>query len=278
MNLPRTYCPANLFSRTCTTAISVSPLSTVLSFMKRHLILLGISILLLACNEQTLRKKGFAVHGIDVSHYQKHIDWRLVASQDIRFAFIKATEGETFQDTLFCNNWEEIKQAGIKRGAYHFFRPKVPAETQARNFIHWVDMENGDLPPVLDVEVTDLVSPEILRQGVYTWLKLVEAATGIKPILYSNQKFFNKYLAGYFPEHIVWIARYSSWRDPCLRKNQDWGFWQYGNRGKIAGIGNHVDFNVFSGNFGELEKLCFYKPSPAAEVSAPNAEPFTSNP
>ena len=35
----------------------------------------------------------YEVRGVDVSHYQGEVDWDLIESQGIRFAFIKATEG-----------------------------------------------------------------------------------------------------------------------------------------------------------------------------------------
>ena len=235
--------------------------------MRRHLILLCISVALLACNEQTTRRTDYSIHGIDVSHYQKHIDWKSVATQGIHFAFIKATEGETYRDSLFCKNWMEIKEAGIKRGAYHFFRPTVPAEAQVRNFIEWIELGHGDLAPVLDVEVTDGVSEEALREGVKTWLHLVESTYKIKPVIYTNQKFFNRYLAGHFQGYPVWIARYNSLFKPDLEAGHEWKFWQYGNRGRLEGINGNVDFNVFRGTYEELETLCLNRPEPLIDSS-----------
>lgn len=240
--------------------------------MKRHLILLSIaSTMLFACHEQTLRKEGYSVHGIDVSHYQKHIDWQAIAAQQVEFAFVKATEGETMQDTLFCKNWSEIKDAGIKRGAYHFFRPTASPETQAWNFLAAVNLEDGDLIPVLDVEVLDGVSAEALRNGVRAWLQIVEEFYKIRPIIYTNQKFFNQYLAGHFQYYPIWIARYSSWRKPCLEAGHRWDFWQYGNRGRLHGIAGDVDFNVFRGNREELETFCLKRPAPLFIPAEPEA-------
>jgi len=230
--------------------------------IKRHLTFLGIFTMLCACNEQTVRRQGFEVHGIDVSHYQKQINWPAVAAQDIRFTFVKATEGETMQDTFFCKNWSGAKAAGIKRGAYHFFRPALSAEAQAQNFLGSIHLENGDLAPVLDVEVLDGMEGEALRQGIRTWLRTVEDFYKIKPILYTNQKFFNQHLAGHFPGYPIWIARYSSWRKPALRSGHGWHFWQYGNRGRLQGIVGNVDLNVFSGSMTELEDFCLKRYDP----------------
>jgi lysozyme len=214
-----------------------------------------------------MRRSDYSVHGIDVSHYQKYIDWQAVADQNIHFAFIKATEGETFRDSLFCSNWEKIKDAGIRRGAYHFFRPTVPAEAQARNFIEGIELGHGDLAPVLDVEVMDGVSETDMRESVKKWLNLVESTYKIKPILYTNQKFFNRYLAGHFQDYPVWIARYHSRCKPELKASHEWQFWQYGNRGRLKGINGDVDFNVFYGSLSDLEHFCLNRPAPLLDSS-----------
>lgn len=237
--------------------------------MKHLLPILGLCALFFSCNEQTVRKQGFDIHGIDVSHHQQKIDWDLIASQNVRFAFVKATEGENHKDTLYCQNWDAIKAAGIKRGAYHFFRPNADPILQAQNFIDLAELGHGDLPPVLDVEVLDGVDSETLQLGVSTWLSTIENHFKIKPIIYTNQKFFNKHLVAHFTGYPIWIARYSSWRKPRLEKNHEWSFWQYGNRGRLAGIDGNVDFNVFKGSESELEALCLVRPRPLLHTPPP---------
>ena len=70
--------------------------------------------------------------GIDVSHHQGDVDWNAVGQAGIAFAFAKSTEGDTFQDPQFGTNCAGMKEAGIIRGAYHFFRPakSVPARSK----------------------------------------------------------------------------------------------------------------------------------------------------
>lgn len=224
----------------------------------RYLLPLVTLFLLLfsSCDQHTERLNGYAVHGIDISHYQSYVDWDTLATENIQFAFVKATEGMTMVDTLFCHNWEEMKRVGIKRGAYHFFRPTIDAEIQATNFIDMLEMSHGDLPPVLDIEVLDGVSNLQLIAGIQTWLNLVQIHTNIKPIIYTNLNFYNRHLAGHFTDYPTWIARYNDDREPSLADNTDWQFWQYGNRGRIKGIQGDVDFNVFYGSMEDLEKLC----------------------
>ncbi|HFC00157.1 MAG TPA: glycoside hydrolase family 25 protein [Phaeodactylibacter sp.] len=223
----------------------------------RIVIFVFISFFLASCNQPTQRRTDYEIQGIDVSRYQSHIDWKKVANQDITFAFVKASEGETISDNFFCQNWKEMKDAGIRRGAYHFFRPKTAVLTQVRNFMDNVFLEKGDLPPVLDVEVLDGVSSEDLVIRIKTWLEIIENEYNIRPIIYTNLKFYNTHLAETFAEYPVWIARYNHYFEPQLANDKKWMFWQYGNRGRIDGINGDVDFNVFHGTMEDFEKLCY---------------------
>lgn len=208
-----------------------------------------------ACGKQeTERRRDFTVHGVDVSHYQSCIEWDQLALQDIHFAFIKATEGKTLVDSLFTDNWENARTAGLHRGAYHFFRPQSPPLDQVLHFIRVVRLEPGDLPPVLDVETLDGCSPDTIIPLIRTWLTLVEAHYGVKPILYSNQKFYHRHLAGHFDDYPLWIARYS--RDfPELGPERTWQFWQYGDRARLQGVDGYVDLNVYSGSHSDFASL-----------------------
>jgi lysozyme len=222
-------------------------------------IIAGLLILLL---EAPTRQHGaFDIYGIDVSHYQSRVDWGQVADQNIGFAFVKATEGGSYQDSLFSLNWSGIKEAGLKRGAYHFFRPDTPAFFQAKNFMDVVDMQAGDLPPVLDVEVIDGATKAELVAGVRQWLEIIETRYHVKPILYTNLKFYYKYLYGHFEEYPIWMARYNIFQ-PRLAGGRDWHFWQFADKGKMNGIYGYVDFNVFRGTQEELEAICLQPPSP----------------
>ncbi len=207
-----------------------------------------------SCGVETKRLEHFSVHGIDVSHYQSKIDWDEVVKEDVAFSFIKATEGIELQDSTFGYNWTEIKRVGMKRGAYHFFRPSVSAHTQARNFISQVDLSSGDLPPVLDIEVIDGVSTKLMINRMKIWLEIIENHYNIRPIIYTNLNFYNKHIAGNFKSYPIWIARYN-YEAPSLKCGTDWDFWQYGNRGKLAGIKGDVDFNVFRGTYKELSEM-----------------------
>lgn len=196
------------------------------------------------------------VKGIDVSRWQSEINWTMVSQSEVSFSFIKATEGNYRLDPFFARNWEETKRHGIKRGAYHFYKPESPVQEQIKLFTSTVTLEAGDLPPVLDLEVTDrTVSPEQLRKDVRTWLEAVTAHYGVRPIIYTGQNYYRRYLKGHFPEYHFWIARYSDVK-PEIHHTDSWMFWQFTDRGSIAGINSAVDINFFAGSFEQLGQLC----------------------
>lgn len=222
--------------------------------MKRLILISFLAASQYSCNSDTKRLEGYAVQGIDLSHYQAKINWETVASEGISFAFVKATEGRQHLDKKYCENWQEMKRVGIKRGAYHYFRPTIPAKEQVRNFMNVVDMQYGDLPPVIDVEEDEGLSREEVVEGIRDWVEQIEIEYSIRPIIYTHYKFYNKFIAGEFDNYPIWIAMYSD-SPPRLGKVQ-WSFWQYGNRGLLRGVEGYIDFNVFKGSREDLEKMC----------------------
>jgi lysozyme len=145
----------------------------------------------------------YSIHGIDVSYAQGKINWQNVAqmkedSVHISFAFIKATEGLLTVDPYFKRNWREAPKAGIVCGPYHFFRANKNGLWQARFFLQNVNLEQGDLSPVVDVEQLDGTSPDKMRKELKAFLVKVESKTGVKPIIYTGLSFYRDYLSGHF--------------------------------------------------------------------------------
>ena len=193
----------------------------------------------------------YQIHGIDVSKYQQNISWEAVKNMEVQniklgFAFIKATEGISNTDANFKRNWKKSKQAGIIRGAYHFFIASKDGKMQAQHFIKNVDLQSGDLPPVLDVEQTFNTNAVQLRKEVKAWIDVVENYYHIKPVIYTNADFYEKYLQGYFDDYPLWVAHYLQPDQP--RISREWSFWQHSEQGRVNGIISKVDFNVFSGD------------------------------
>lgn len=202
--------------------------------------------------------ENYSIHGIDVSRYQQMIAWDAVKEMKVKkiqigFTFIKATEGIGNIDPQFKRNWKKSREAGIIRGAYHFFIASKDGKSQAKNFIDKVDLEPGDLPPVLDVEQLNGTSGASLKKELKAWLDAVEFNFGVKPIIYTNVDFYKQYLGNDFDKYILWAAHYYEYQQPRITRN--WAFWQHSDGGRVNGILSKVDFNVFNGDstaFAEL--------------------------
>ncbi len=209
------------------------------------------------------------VPGIDVSYWDAGIDWPKVRATGQRFMFAKATEGDFYADPTFDDNWSGAKSAGLLRGAYHFFRCNVDPKKQATKFIDYVKSmnDNGELPPVLDLESNDGQVKDKVISRVKTWLDLVEAAFGKKPIIYSGQFFLQDFLseAGGGPpawakDYPLWLAQYPNnyveGSQPFLPRGwYKWTFWQFSEKGMVNGINAKVDMDLFNGSLEDLYKL-----------------------
>ncbi len=211
---------------------------------------------------------GYAVYGIDISHYSCRIDWAAVQRMNvngvrIQFAYMRATIGTSRTDYLFDYNWTKAREAKMIRGAYHFFRPSEDADSQAQRFLNTVTLERGDLPPVLDIERdksskgnetnSDPDRAELLA-GVTRWLEIVERQTGVRPILYCNLDYYRRYLMGNFPNHLIWIAAYKTPR-VALPDNRVWRLWQFSDKAQVNGIGERVDMNVWNGSALQFQSI-----------------------
>jgi lysozyme len=201
---------------------------------------------------------NYPIHGIDVSKYQNIIDWTSVKDMNVNnvqvgFVFIKATEGLGNEDTFFQRNWRKAKNAGLIRGAYHYFLSTKSGKEQAENFINSVSIEPGDLPPVLDVEQAYGVTADILRGRVQEWMETVQNYYGVLPIIYTNVEFYKQYLKDDFDKYPLWVAHYLQKERPRIYR--DWNFWQHSEGGRVNGIVTKVDFSVFNGDSVEFRKL-----------------------
>ena len=200
---------------------------------------------------------GYSMHGIDVSHYQGDINWKMLKQTrqgkfPVQFIFIKATEGGDFSDDKFVANFDSAKAHGFIRGAYHFYNPKTDANKQADFFIRSVKLEPGDLPPVLDIEMKGKDMKK-LQQDLKIWLGKIENHYGVKPIIYASYKFKTKYLNdSIFNTYPYWIAHYYV---DSVRYQGEWKFWQHTDVGTLPGIDEKVDLNVFNGSSADLQKM-----------------------
>jgi lysozyme len=228
------------------------------------LVILGLCALLVATGTiwpNRIFASAYPVRGVDVSTYQGKIDWPTLASQDIDFAFIKATEGSSAVDSRFEANWAAALQTDLLVGAYHFFSFDSSGETQAQNIIRTVPATPGTLPVTVDLEFYgDYFAHPPTRERVRSILNPLLAALeqhyGVPAIIYATPEAYDRYLRGEYTDNPLWIRSVAL--PPQLPAGRDWAFWQYSNRDRLDGYEGdeeYVDMNVFSGTLQQLETL-----------------------
>jgi lysozyme len=188
------------------------------------------------------------IQGVDVSWHQGPIDWRALAADDVAFAYIKATEGGDHVDERFTANWNGAGDAGLYRGAYHFFTLCQPGARQAANFIAVVPRAPGALPAALDLEHMGPcregpTMPDVIAEA-RVFLDRVEAHYGVRPIIYTTREFHDAHLVELQGERF-WIRSIAT---PPAYRQQDWVIWQHHNRGHKRGVRGPIDLNAFRGD------------------------------
>ena len=209
------------------------------------------------------------VYGIDLSHYQRNIDWNNLAlycdnkgnvyphkpagrkyMRPVMFAYIKATEGATVKDEAYAHHSLEAERHGVVKGAYHFLHLGTDIDAQVKNFLETAGWTNGDLPPALDVEVeaqAERYGKSQVQKMTFEWLEAVERRLGVRPIIYTRERFRDKYLIDdpRFAKYSCWIARYNT-KGP---DNEDWRLWQLSETGVAGGYEGRVDINMYKGGY-----------------------------
>jgi lysozyme len=208
--------------------------------------------------------------GIDVSNFDQVIDWHKVKSAGFSFAIAKATEGETFRDAFFADNWRKIQAVGMIRGAFHFFRPAKDPTKQANNFLNLINsiepIQPEDLPPVLDLEPF----PQVVRnewqalskaervKRVRTWIDVVEGETKRQVMIYTTFGFWTEFMSGVkdFADHPLWVAHFTTKPKPLIPnewKEKGFKIWQFSDTTEVPGIPTpNEDGDHFNGSLADL--------------------------
>ena len=208
-------------------------------------------------NFQVLEKQEGKSIGLDVSEYQGKISWSYVDTLEkkypLHFVFIRATVGKDRKDHQYNRNWLGAKENKMIRGAYHYYRPNENSLEQAALFIKTVRLQKGDLPPILDIEkLPKNQSLDSLKVGLKRWLKAIETHYGVKPIIYTGEKYYDDFLKDEFSNYLFWIANYNFYREEM---DDDWLFWQFTEKASVPGIKGNVDVNIYNGDVEQLRYI-----------------------
>jgi lysozyme len=205
-----------------------------------------------------------SVLGIDVSHHNGEINWSAVARSDVRFAFTKATDGSSFVDPMFRDNWPGIRDAGLLRSAFHFARPGSDPIVQATQFASVVGpLSWGELPPVLDLEVMDGQPKQAVLEWTLAFVREAELLFGCQLIIYTGGLWRIQLGNPSVPElstRLLWTARYGEHPPITPASWQTWSFWQFtdgksGSVQDIAGVSGPCDCDWYQGDLASLQAM-----------------------
>lgn len=203
-------------------------------------------------------EQRYPVFGVDISHYQGDVNWKMLEEQGVKFAFVKATEGSGHTDESVRKNLERAAQTGIRCSCYHFFSFDSPGKTQANNYISAVGRNEIDMPPVVDIEYygdkqINKPSQQETEDILTPLLKELEAYYGVKPIIYTTIPVYLRYVRGSYGDYPLWLR--CTFLEPDL---VNWTFWQYDDSSTLEGyVGEEecIDFNVFNGDQEQFDSM-----------------------
>lgn len=201
-------------------------------------------------------------YGVDLSSNQgTEIDDLYNGEDSVTFIIFRATDGITWQDPDFENNWATAHEKGFIVGAYHFYESDDDPQKQADNYINTVGpLAAMDFPPIVDFEGAGIHPEQTAEEAANVLLELLqilEKETGRKPIVYAGVDKGNDYLTDpAFAEYPLWICDYQSTDEPRMPgawSGTEWELWQQTDDYKLDGKSN--DFDMFNGNTTALKNF-----------------------
>lgn len=192
---------------------------------------------------------GKTYEGIDVSGWQKVIDFKKVKESGIQIVYIKSSEGLNSVDSYFRRNYKEAKANDLKIGFYHYVTARniEEAEEQAKHFVKTIAGTKPDCKLAMDFErFGDLKNSEI-NKIAKKFLETVKKLTNKEVILYSNtysaRTVFSSELA---KKYDLWVAQYGVKEPSANGKWNNWVGFQYTDKGRVNGINGYVDKDKFT--------------------------------
>lgn len=196
-----------------------------------------------------------AKFGIDVSKWNKEIDWRKVKEAGVEFAIIRVgyrgwTSGSLIEDPYFTANMRGAINAGIPVGVYFFTQAvnALEAVEEASMVIAMIEEYHLDYPIFIDTEGTgtggrgraDNLSVAARTEVCHAFMETIKNA-GYHAGLYAARSWlYNQLEMERLSEYIVWLAEY---RD-IPQYTGYYQMWQYSSKGRIDGIEGNVDLNL----------------------------------
>jgi GH25 family lysozyme M1 (1,4-beta-N-acetylmuramidase) len=201
------------------------------------------------------------VAGIDVASYQGNVDWAKWWGYGNRFAYVKATEGTSYTNPYFAQQYNGSYNQGFIRGAYHFARPSSSGgKAQADYFVNHGGGWSGDgktLPGVLDIEYNPYsggtcygLSASSMVSWISAFLAEYKYRTGRDAVIYSTTDWWKTCTGNttrFSSTNPLWIARYASTVGTLPGAWTYYTFWQ--------NTDTPLDGDLFNGSMTRLQAL-----------------------
>ena len=187
--------------------------------------------------------------GIDVSHYQKKIDWGK-AKKVVDYAIVKIGEGRysNQKDEYFERNYIECKRLEIPVGVYSYSYAQSVAEAkeEAKRVIEWLNGRDLDLPVYYDLEDARMqkLGKNVITEIAIAFCREIEKA-GYWAGIYANLNWFNNYLdyEKLRKMFTLWVAHVDNTANQ-MKYEGKFDMFQYSWLGKVDGIIANVDMDV----------------------------------
>ena len=204
---------------------------------------------------------SYPIRGVDLSWWNGAIPFeKLAGTHEIRFAYLKATEGANKKDPAFDDLLRGAHSVGILTGAYHFFNFCDSPQSQFENLSKTAAGEL-DLPFAIAVEWLDGPSdpkqrdcsrdPEVVKSNLRQLLEDVAARYKKVPIIYAPSSAVGTLIDASFSNYPIWLADYHKilgLRKPTMRGRNPWTIWQFTDHATLPGLDKPVELDVFFGN------------------------------
>ena len=188
--------------------------------------------------------------GIDISEYQGNIHWDMVGDgeREPKFIYVRAIGKRGRLDKEYDRMAQNIHEMKIPMGSYIFFHNETSVEHQYEQFCKMLDSAPQELIPMIDIEERSIRrSKANLKENVKKLADMLEEKYDTKPIIYSNEKFYEDYLAPDFNDYPLWIANYTG--RPEIEDAEPI-IWQYSEKGHVKGFWTTVDLDMFINGSG----------------------------
>ncbi|WP_405663425.1 lysozyme [Streptomyces sp. NBC_00079] len=207
--------------------------------------------------------KATQTEGVDVASYQSDVAWATLRSGGVRWAYTKATEGTSYQNPYFAQQYDGAYDVGMIRGAYHFAAPDSSSGTAQADY--FVDHGGGwsadglTLPGVLDIEWNPYgdacygKSTSAMVTWIRDFLKRYKDRTHRDAVIYTATAWWDSCTgsySGFGATNPLWVARYASSVGALPAGWKTYTMWQYTSSGAIVG-----DRDKFNGAVDVLRKF-----------------------